>query len=148
MAHRSVVGSVERAVAHLVERHGGTLPAWPAPTQPAILPVSDAELPHATALARRCVSLGLRADVAAPDRGTLAARVRTARLVPYQAVIGAREAAAGSVPVRLRDGRRPRALPDRRPRGVPQHRTAGRPRAAGTGGGSRPARPAPRPPTA
>ncbi|MCM1948427.1 threonine--tRNA ligase [Streptomyces sp. G2] len=111
MVHRSIVGSVERAVAHLVERHGGAFPAWLAPTQLAILPVSDAELPHATALAHRCVSLGLRADVAGPDRGTLAARVRAARLVPYQAVIGAREAAAGLVSVRLRDGRRLHALP-------------------------------------
>ncbi|MGY3846940.1 threonine--tRNA ligase [Streptomyces hydrogenans] len=111
MVHRSIVGSVERAVAHLVERHGGAFPAWLAPTQLAILPVSDAELPHATALAHRCVSLGLRADVAGPDRGTLAARVRAARLVPYQAVIGAREATAGLVSVRLRDGRRLHALP-------------------------------------
>ncbi|MFL1432303.1 MULTISPECIES: His/Gly/Thr/Pro-type tRNA ligase C-terminal domain-containing protein, partial [unclassified Nocardiopsis] len=41
----------------------------------------------------------------------LGARVREHRLVPYQAVIGAREAAAGTVAVRLRDGRRPPALP-------------------------------------
>ncbi|MEV6353869.1 threonine--tRNA ligase [Streptomyces hydrogenans] len=110
MVHRSIVGSVERAVAHLVERHGGAFPAWLAPTQLAILPVSDAELPHAGALADRCTALGLRAEVAGPDRGTLAARVRAARLVPYQAVIGAREAAADLVSVRLRDGRRPHAL--------------------------------------
>ncbi|MFF2773999.1 threonine--tRNA ligase [Streptomyces sp. NPDC058052] len=111
MVHRSIVGSVERAVAHLVERHGGAFPAWLAPTQLAILPVSDAEVPHAAALARRCTALGLRAEVAAPDRGTLGARVRAARLVPYQAVIGAREAAAGHVSLRLRDGRRPAPLP-------------------------------------
>ncbi|WP_049579695.1 threonine--tRNA ligase [Streptomyces sp. SBT349] len=111
MVHRSIVGSVERAVAHLIERHGGAFPAWLAPTQVAVLPVSEAELPDAADLAGRCAALGLRAEVAAPGRGSLGARVREARLVPYQAVIGAREAADGRVALRLRDGRRLDPLP-------------------------------------
>ncbi|OWA22991.1 threonine--tRNA ligase [Streptomyces sp. CS159] len=106
MIHRSIIGSVERAVAHLVEQHGGAFPAWLAPTQLVILPVSDAELPNAVSLARRCTRLGLRTRIAGPDRGTLGARIRQARLIPYQAVIGAREAAADQTALRLRDGRR------------------------------------------
>ncbi len=80
----------------------------------AILPISDDELPNAVALARRCAELRLRAQIAGADRGTLAARVREARLVPYQAVIGPKEAAEGSVALRLRDGRRldPRPVSD------------------------------------
>ncbi len=31
MVHRAVIGSVERAVAHLIEVHGGAFPAWLAP---------------------------------------------------------------------------------------------------------------------
>ncbi|MGW2180600.1 threonine--tRNA ligase [Streptomyces sp. NPDC001732] len=106
MVHRSIIGSVERAVAHLVERHGGAFPAWLAPTQLVVLPVSDAELANAAAFARRCVELGLRAEIAAPERGSLGARIREARLVPYQVVIGAREAVDDRVALRLRDGRR------------------------------------------
>ncbi|MFD8430644.1 threonine--tRNA ligase [Streptomyces coelicoflavus] len=106
MLHRSIIGSVERAVAHLVERHGGAFPAWLAPTQLVILPISDAELPNAVSLAQRCTRLGLRARIAGPDRGTLGARIRQARLIPYQAVIGAREAADDQTALRLRDGRR------------------------------------------
>lgn len=106
MVHRSIIGSVERAVAHLVEQHGGAFPAWLAPTQAVILPVSEAERGEADALARRCAVLGLRAEIAGPERGTLGARIREARLVPYQAVIGAKEAAGGRVALRLRDGRR------------------------------------------
>ncbi|KAA5836366.1 threonine--tRNA ligase [Saccharopolyspora hirsuta] len=106
MVHRSIIGSVERAVAHLVERHGGAFPAWLAPTQLAVLPVSDAELPHAQRFAQQCLERGLRAEVSAPGRGSLGARVREARLVPYQLVIGAKEAADGLVSARLRDGRR------------------------------------------
>lgn len=111
MVHRSIIGSVERAVAHLIETHGGAFPAWLAPTQLEILPVSEAELPVAAALLRRCLDLDLRARLATPDQGTLAARVRAARLVPYQAVIGPREAAADLLALRLRDGGRPAPLP-------------------------------------
>ncbi|MFJ6070845.1 threonine--tRNA ligase [Streptomyces sp. NPDC093065] len=106
MVHRSIIGSVERAVAHLIEQHGGAFPAWLAPTQLVILPVSDTELPNAASLARRSTRLGLRARVAGPDRGSLGARIRESRLVPYQAVLGAREAADDQTALRLRDGRR------------------------------------------
>ncbi|WP_454607334.1 threonine--tRNA ligase [Streptomyces tendae] len=114
MVHRSIIGSVERAVAHLIEQHQGAFPAWLAPTQLVILPISDAEIPNAASLARRCAGLGLRARIEGPDRGSLGARIRDARLVPYQAVIGAREAADGRVALRSRDGRRldPRPLDD------------------------------------
>lgn len=111
MVHRSIIGSVERAVAHLIEQHGGAFPAWLSPVQLVVLPVSDAELPNAEGLARRCLALGLRAEVRGRERGSLGARVREARLVPYQAVIGAAEAADDRVALRLRDGRRLDPLP-------------------------------------
>ncbi|GLX00244.1 threonine--tRNA ligase [Microtetraspora sp. NBRC 16547] len=111
MVHRSIIGSIERVVAHLIELHGGAFPAWLSPTQLVVLPVSDAEMPQAAALVRRCTDLGLRAQIAGPDDGSLGARVRAARLVPYQAVIGAKEAADDQVALRLRDGRRLDALP-------------------------------------
>ncbi|WP_283256651.1 threonine--tRNA ligase [Streptomyces lavenduligriseus] len=111
MVHRSVIGSVERAVAHLVEVHGGAFPAWLAPVQLVVLPVAEEQLEQAERLVRDAVELGLRAELAGPAQGTLGARIRAARLVPYQAVIGAREAGAGLAAVRLRDGRRPGALP-------------------------------------
>ncbi|MBC3992261.1 threonine--tRNA ligase [Streptomyces sp. AC563] len=111
MVHRSVIGSVERAVAHLIEVHGGAFPGWLAPVQLVVLPVTDAEVDRAREVARQCLERGLRAEVAEPDRGTLGARVRQARLVPYQVVIGASEAAAGQLAVRLRDGRRFAAQP-------------------------------------
>ncbi|AQA11577.1 threonine--tRNA ligase [Streptomyces malaysiensis subsp. malaysiensis] len=106
MVHRSIIGSVERAVAHLIEEHGGAFPAWLAPTQLVVLPISEAELEQAEEVVRRCEGLGLRAELSGPERGSLGARIREYRLVPYQAVIGAREAGEGQVALRLRDGRR------------------------------------------
>ncbi|MFD7940891.1 threonine--tRNA ligase [Streptomyces sp. NPDC059755] len=111
MVHRSVIGSVERAVAHLLEEHGGAFPVWLAPVQLVVLPVSRAQEEQAAELVRRAVAAGLRAELAGPDRGSLGARVRAARLVPYQAVIGEREAQGDLAAVRLRDGHRPGALP-------------------------------------
>ncbi|MGW1864272.1 threonine--tRNA ligase [Streptomyces mauvecolor] len=110
MVHRSIIGSMERAVAHLIELHGGAFPAWLAPVQLVVVPLSDAEVGRAAELVERAVAEGLRAELAGPEQGSLGARIRAARLVPYQAVIGAREAASGEVALRLRDGRRPDAL--------------------------------------
>ncbi|WUK33552.1 threonine--tRNA ligase [Streptomyces sp. NBC_00370] len=111
MIHRSVVGSVERAVAHLVEQHGGAFPGWLAPTQLVVLPVTDDQRGRAAEFVRRCADRGLRARLAGPEQGTLGARIRAARLVPYQAAIGAEEAADDLVALRLRDGRRLDAMP-------------------------------------
>ncbi|WP_030665529.1 threonine--tRNA ligase [Streptomyces cellulosae] len=111
MVHRSVIGSVERAVAHLIEEHGGAFPAWLAPVQLAVLPVGQAQEERAQDVVRQAVARGLRAELHGPGDGTLGARIRAARLVPYQAVVGEREADGGLVAVRLRDGRRPGAVP-------------------------------------
>lgn len=110
MVHRSLVGSVERAVAHLVEAHDGAFPVWLAPVQLVVVPVGEAQAARAEELVRRAVALGLRAETAGPEQGSLGARIRAARLVPYQAVIGEREADGDLVALRLRDGRRPGAL--------------------------------------
>ncbi|HVV14204.1 threonine--tRNA ligase [Amycolatopsis sp.] len=104
MVHRSVIGSVERAMAQLIEVHEGAFPAWLAPVQLIVFPVSEAESGAAAEVARQAACLGLRAEVAVD--GSLGARIRAARLVPYQLVLGPREAAAGEVALRLRDGRR------------------------------------------
>ena len=111
MVHRSIIGSAERAVAHLIDVHVGAFPAWLAPVQLVVLPVADAQLAEAEALAGQAVRQGLRAAVARPESGSLGARIRAHRLVPYQAVIGAREAAEGEAVLRLRDGRRVPARP-------------------------------------
>ena len=111
MVHRSIIGSAERAVAHLIDVHGGAFPGWLAPVQVVVLPVADAQLPEAEALAAQAVKEGLRAAVARPESGSLGARIRLHRLVPYQAVIGAREAVAGEAALRLRDGQHVPARP-------------------------------------
>jgi len=111
MVHRSLVGSMERLFAYLIEEHGGAFPVWYAPVQIQAVPISNAQDEVAAAFVRQCVEAGLRA---APSYdGSLNARVRESvgRRIPYVAVIGPREAAAGEVALRLRDGRQLPPMP-------------------------------------
>jgi threonyl-tRNA synthetase len=101
MVHRSAAGSMERLFAHLIEVHDGAFPAWFAPVQLEVLPVGDAAVRD---FADRCRALGLRIEEV--YAGSLGARIRDAsvRRVPYVAVLGAQELAAGTVSLRSRDG--------------------------------------------
>jgi threonyl-tRNA synthetase len=104
MIHRSIIGTAERMVAHLLEVHGGAFPPWLAPVQLVALPVSDEQAPQAAQLVSQATDQGLRAELA--SEGSLASRIRVHKLVPYHVVIGRAEAAAGEASIRLRDGRR------------------------------------------
>lgn len=101
--HRAVSGSFERFIAILIEHLAGAFPAWLAPEQVRVLPVSDHQLAAATAVTDRFRSAGLRAVLDASNE-TLSYRIRAAELlkVPYVAVVGQREADAGTVAVRVR----------------------------------------------
>ncbi len=111
LVHRSVIGSLERLFAHLIEVHGGAFPVWYAPVQVVILPVGAAEAAAADEFGSRCLAAGLRAEV--EHDGSVGARVRAAlnRKVPYVAVIGRREAAVGAVALRSRGGERLAPMP-------------------------------------
>jgi threonyl-tRNA synthetase len=111
MVHRSLAGSMERLFGHLIEVHGGAFPVWYAPVQLVILPISDDQAVEANAAARQAVEHNLRAEV--HHEGSIGARIRHAaeRKVPYVGVIGGREAAAGLIALRLRNGRQLPPMP-------------------------------------
>ncbi len=102
LVHRSIVGSLERLFGHLIEVHGGAFPAWYAPVQVVALPVGADQGAAASEFVAGCLDAGLRAEV--DHDGSVGARIAARRRVPYLAVIGAREAADGSVALRRRDG--------------------------------------------
>ncbi len=108
MVHRSMLASMERMVAYLLEAYAGALPPWLAPLQVLVVPLSAAESAAAARVAQIARRAGLRVEVDDRDE-SLGARIRMAQLrkAPYVAVIGPREAAAGTVAIRLRDGSRP-----------------------------------------
>ncbi len=101
--HRAMCGSFERFIAILIEHFAGAFPLWLAPEQVRVLPIADAQRDAAVRVADRLRSAGLR--VTLDDRAdTLNYRVRDAELwkVPYMAVVGQREAEAGTVALRVR----------------------------------------------
>jgi len=106
MLHRALYGSLERFLGIVLEQHGAQLPSWLAPVQVRVLPVSEAQLPAAEAQRAALSQCGLRVELHAQE--SLARRIAEAhaRAVPHVVVIGAREAAAGTVSLRERAGQR------------------------------------------
>lgn len=101
--HRAVSGSIERFMAILIEHFGGAFPVWLAPEQVRVLPISDDLAPVAEAVTRQLAAAGIRAHMDARS-DTLNYRIREGEMmkVPYMAVIGKREAEAGTLAVRER----------------------------------------------
>jgi threonyl-tRNA synthetase len=103
--HRALLGSLERFIGILIEHTAGNFPFWIAPVQAVVLPVSDRFAAAARETAARLFQIGLRVET--DDRNEkLGARIRRAELqkIPAMLVIGEKEAAAGTVSVRLRHG--------------------------------------------
>jgi threonyl-tRNA synthetase len=105
IVHRSIISTIERMTAHLLEVHNGALPPWLSPVQVLVLPTSDDTRGYAADIWQHLTCERLRAEIDDRD-ATLGARIRVAqqRKIPYLAVAGPREQEAGTVSVRLRTG--------------------------------------------
>jgi threonyl-tRNA synthetase len=105
MLHRVLVGSMERFVGGLVEHYAGNFPLWLSPEQVRVIPMA----PEADEAARALVAT-LRAAVLRvgfDERGSAVdfrTQIKDASLlrVNYMALIGRREAEAGTVTLRAR----------------------------------------------
>jgi threonyl-tRNA synthetase len=106
MIHRTVLGSVERFLAILIEHYGGALPAWLAPTQAVVVPVSDRHIEYAHTVRRALVDAGLRVEVDARSE-SVSKKIRDGEVlkVPFLLVVGDREAEEKSVTVRTHGSR-------------------------------------------
>jgi threonyl-tRNA synthetase len=112
MVHRTVLGSMERFLASLIEHYGGAFPVWLAPVQAAVLPIADRHLDYARKLEAELKKEGIRGVVDARSE-TVNMKIRQAQLekVPYMLVVGDREVAESTVSVRLRSGEQANAQP-------------------------------------
>jgi len=101
--HRAVNGSFERFIAILIEHFAGAFPLWLAPEQVRVLPISDQQAEAARGVTERLRGGGIRAMLDAGSQ-TLNYRIREGEVhkTPYMAVVGQREADAGTVAVRTR----------------------------------------------
>ena len=103
MLHRAIVGSLERFIGILIEEHAGALPTWLAPTQVAVLNITDSQAGYGRYLAKSLRNQGLRVEVDGRNE-KITAKIRSWAMqkVPFIAVVGDKEVAAGAVAVRAR----------------------------------------------
>ncbi|WIL49679.1 threonine--tRNA ligase [Bacillus bombysepticus] len=100
--HRAVLGSLDRFLAILIEHFGGAFPAWVAPVQVKVIPVSNAvHEQYANEIAHKLAQAGVRVEQDARDE-KLGYKIREAQMqkVPYILVIGDKEMKNGVVNVR------------------------------------------------
>jgi threonyl-tRNA synthetase len=110
--HRAVTGSTERFLGVIIEHFAGVFPVWLAPVQAALIPIADRHLAYAREVADRLKDEGLRVEI--DDRGErMNAKIRDAQnqKIPYMLILGDREAAEGTVSVRLRSEENLGAMP-------------------------------------
>ena len=101
--HRGVISTMERMVSYLIELYGGAFPAWLAPVQVAILPITERQNTYAAEVMQKLLAAGIRVELDERNE-KVQAKIRDAQLqkIPYMLVIGGKEAEAGTVAVRHR----------------------------------------------
>jgi threonyl-tRNA synthetase len=101
MIHRALVGSLERFIGVLVEHTAGNFPAWLAPVQAIVLPISDKYLEYGRSVHARLQQDGIRAEIDLRE-DKIGPKIRDAELrkIPYMLIVGEKEAASGAVSVR------------------------------------------------
>ncbi len=101
MLHRVILGSIERFMGILIEHTAGALPAWLAPIQVAILPVTDAHMKRAEEVQKELSEKGVTVELLDP-RETLGKRIRLAQTkkVPCAVILGDEEVKSGELTVR------------------------------------------------
>ncbi|EJQ62013.1 threonine--tRNA ligase [Bacillus mycoides] len=100
--HRAVLGSLDRFLAILIEHFGGAFPAWVAPVQVKVIPVSNAvHEQYANRIADKLAQAGIRVERDIRDE-KLGYKIREAQMqkVPYVLVIGDKEMESEAVNVR------------------------------------------------
>lgn len=112
MIHRALFGSIERFFGVLTEHYAGAFPAWLAPVQVVAIPVTDEQVPYVEDVARQLRSRGIRVEVdASDDRMQKKIRTHTMQKVPFLLLVGGRDAEAGAVSFRFRDGTQRNGVP-------------------------------------
>ena len=101
--HRTSIGCYERTLALLIEKYAGAFPAWLAPTQVQIIPVSEKHFDYAVKLRDTLAGAGLRVEADMRNE-KLGYKIREAQMqkLPYMLIVGDKEAEDGTVSVRSR----------------------------------------------
>ena len=104
--HRSLIGSLVRFMAFLLEHFGGSMPVWLSPEQLRLIPVNDSSeiMDYTNKVRQQALDLGIRAGVD-DDKQSISKRIRQSNLdkIPYVVVIGEKELKHHQVTPRVRN---------------------------------------------
>jgi threonyl-tRNA synthetase len=103
MIHRALAGSMERFMGVLIEHFGGNFPAWLAPVQAVVVPISEHQLEYAYAVRDELRAQGFRVEGDSSNE-KLGYKIRhwKTQKVPYILVVGKNELADGTLSVNQR----------------------------------------------
>lgn len=103
MIHRAILGSAERAMMVIIEHFAGAFPVWLAPTQVAVIPISQDQQEYAAKIVAQLRATDIRAENW-NEAESMQNRIRKAEhlKIPYMLVVGRREVEEGKVAVRAR----------------------------------------------
>lgn len=101
MVHRALLGSIERFFGIMIEHYGGEFPVWLAPTQAAIIPVSQNFMDYANQVANQLKKNGIRYEIDERNE-KIGYKIRDWEMhkVPYMLIVGEKEKEASAVSVR------------------------------------------------
>src|SRR5690625_2545012 len=111
--HRSVVSTMERFVAYLIEEYKGAFPVWLAPVQVQVIPVSlNAHIEYANEVVDQLKRAGIRVEVDVRDE-KIGYKIREAQTqkIPFALVIGDKEIEANGVNVRRYGNKETESMP-------------------------------------
>ncbi|PZN76233.1 MAG: threonine--tRNA ligase [Candidatus Methylumidiphilus alinenensis] len=105
MLHRAILGSMERFIGILIEHYAGYFPLWLAPTQVAVINITDRQADYAQAIANELSSKGLRikTDLRNEKIG-FKIREHSMHRIPYLLIVGDKEVEAQTVTLRRQNG--------------------------------------------
>ena len=111
MIHRAILGTLERFIGILIEQYAGQFPLWLAPTQIAILTITDEAINYAHQVKKYFTEHGLRVIMDCSGE-KINRKVRSCidKNIPFMAVIGKKEKELEQVCLRTRKSNSDRSI--------------------------------------
>ena len=105
MLHRAILGSLERFIGILIEHYAGAMPLWLAPVQAVVMNISEGQAEYATSVAKTLKDQGFRIELdLRNEKINYKIREHSLQKLPFQLIIGDKEAQSKQVAVRSRGG--------------------------------------------
>ena len=105
--HRVIYGSLERFIGLLIEHYAGAFPLWISPVQISLLPISENQTAYAEEVREKLLKANENLRIEIDARGeSIGKKIREATMqkIPYQIILGQKEADAKMLSVRTREG--------------------------------------------